>query len=641
MKPPPDKRPSHKTVKTSLKSVAKNDVVVDKLAKTAIMVSKIVTHALQLLKLFHLHQYDHNLPFPKLTRAGIRPFMKIVCKPSTRGAKPSEATQQIIQILEPFYKTYYQPIQGEELNYLHLNAVLDYLADSIVVMYHNNITQRFVSYVEKLVNVHWKKRETIHLINKFKLSSVKRKCLVQKLTLNLKKVKHDILYPNNAYTSASLYHDWINEVRKNILPSRPLEKESVFYDLVCHPEDYLRGMVIIMREVENAGYSISNCFPLRREVKPKYVPIDTMTLVYLLFEKQHGKKDDFLRKGNLVAKQDMIWNFFFHTQKKIFHSDIKHDYQFANYIQTDGVGISILLVRKDLKGKFNKSVLKSDDNEKYIHQLDSCELQNKTIVAVDPNKSDLIYCYTDEGNKTFRYTQDQRRKETKFKKYRDIRNVRRNQRIEDKTVIELETELSEHNSQTLDFQNFLKYIKKKNEINRIVSPIYQERIFRKLKLGSFFLRQQTENRMLNKFEKMFGSAHNTIIGFGDFEQKHHMKFKEPVKGKEFRNLLRKKGYEVYLVDEFRTSCRCSHCEGECKTFRKCLNPRSWKRKSNKIILRHGLLLCQQCKRLWNRDYNASRNIYKVCVEAVNLRDRPQYLQRSVRPVSDATSAPSS
>jgi hypothetical protein len=40
-----------------------------------------------------------------------------------------------------------------------------------------------------------------------------------------------------------------------------------------------------------------------------------------------------------------------------------------------------------------------------------------------------------------------------------------------------------------------------------------------------------------------------------------------------RKLLRKYGYNVYLVNEFRTSCRCSHCEGECKTFRKCVNPR--------------------------------------------------------------------
>ena len=103
--------------------------------------------------------------------------------------------------------------------------------------------------------------------------------------------------------------------------------------------------------------------------------------------------------------------------------------------------------------------------------------------------------------------------------------------------------------------------------------------------------------------------------------------KEPVKGKGFRTLLRKKGYEVYLVNEFRTSCRCNHCEGECKTFRKCSNPRPWKKN---IITRHGLLECKTCNRLWNRDMNGSLNILKICKEAIAGNERPAYLKRSIK-----------
>ena len=67
-------------------------------------------------------------------------------------------------------------------------------------------------------------------------------------------------------------------------------------------------------------------------------------------------------------------------------------------------------------------------------------------------------------------------------------------------------------------------------------------------------RQITEARLLSRFKKLFG----------DCEQRKHRKYKEPVKGKGFRTLFRKAGYGVYLVDEFRTSCRCSACGGECK-----------------------------------------------------------------------------
>ena len=81
-------------------------------------------------------------------------------------------------------------------------------------------------------------------------------------------------------------------------------------------------------------------------------------------------------------------------------------------IETDGIGCSILLLRKDLVGKKVKSPKISLNTEKYIDELEDKEysiLKNQNIVAIDPNLSDLIYCINDKGQK-FRYTQDQRRK---------------------------------------------------------------------------------------------------------------------------------------------------------------------------------------------------------------------------------------
>jgi hypothetical protein len=89
-------------------------------------------------------------------------------------------------------------------------------------------------------------------------------------------------------------------------------------------------------------------------------------------------------------------------------------------------------------------------------------------------------------------------------------------------------------------------------------------------------RQITEALLLSRFKKLFGGPEETIVAIGDFEQRKHRKFKEPIKGKGFRTLFRKAGYGVYLVDEFRPSCvstrRCSACGGEWakpKTFRVC------------------------------------------------------------------------
>ena len=130
--------------------------------------------------------------------------------------------------------------------------------------------------------------------------------------------------------------------------------------------------------------------------------------------------------------------------------------------------------------------------------------------------------------------------------------------------------------------------------------------------------------MMNRFIKQFGSKDDVIVCFGDYEQKKHMKFKEPIKGKGMRTLFRRNGFITYLVDEFRTSCKCAKCDGgECYKFRKSPKPNQ-----NDLRLVHGLLKCKSCSGVWNRDCNGAKNIYKICYNAIHKKNRPIYLCRS-------------
>ena len=99
---------------------------------------------------------------------------------------------------------------------------------------------------------------------------------------------------------------------------------------------------------------------------------------------------------------------------------------------------------------------------------------------------------------------------------------------------------------------------------------------------------------------------------------------KPTKGIGFRKTLRRAGYRVFLVDEFRTSARCSKCGGECEKFRRVRNPKPSK---ENFIICHGLVKCKECHVLWNRDVNAASNIYKIAKNALNGLERPAYLSR--------------
>ena len=105
-----------------------------------------------------------------------------------------------------------------------------------------------------------------------------------------------------------------------------------------------------------------------------------------------------------------------------------------------------------------------------------------------------------------------------------------------------------------------------------------------------------------------------------------MKFKGATKGKGIRSLFRKTGFQTYLVDEFRTSCRCSKCEiCICKKTMVRENPKPF-RSGNVLV--HGLICCKNGRVFWNRDVNGAANIYKIAYDAINKKERSNYLSRS-------------
>jgi len=168
------------------------------------------------------------------------------------------------------------------------------------------------------------------------------------------------------------------------------------------------------------------------------------------------------------------------------------------------------------------------------------------------------------------------------------------------------------------------YVKNKNKINKIIMDFYSKLLFRKLKLNGYINKKRNEQKLIKNFSNKFGDKEDVIVCFGDFEQKKHMKFKEPIKGKGMITLFRKNGFITYLVDEFRTSCRCSNCHGLNEKFKVMENPKPYKSGS---VLVHGLLKCKSCSGVWNRDCNGATNIYKIVKNAINKIDRPSYLCR--------------
>ncbi|KAL0220035.1 hypothetical protein P9112_005688 [Eukaryota sp. TZLM1-RC] len=83
--------------------------------------------------------------------------------------------------------------------------------------------------------------------------------------------------------------------------------------------------------------------------------------------------------------------------------------------------------------------------------------------------------------------------------------------------------------------------------------------------------------MLKRFKLTFGSPEDVVIGYGGWRSKENTRKGKTstIRETEIRKLLRRFGYRIFLVDEYRTSKSCSSCAVK-GIFRECVNDSSVK-----------------------------------------------------------------
>jgi hypothetical protein len=183
----PNSKSYFQTVKTSLKSVVKDDDVIRKLTDAALLVNRIMIHTLQFIKLYYIHLYDNRHdnpePLPSISKKFVNAVMKIMCVQPRQGGRPAEDTVRRKATLAEFFVEHYEPTMRLEeglLNYSNLTTALEYMSKEVVTMFENNIQQRFASYVERFVNISLQKKQRIEEINSGEGTAEEKKEMVIK-----------------------------------------------------------------------------------------------------------------------------------------------------------------------------------------------------------------------------------------------------------------------------------------------------------------------------------------------------------------------------------------------------------------------------------------------------------------------------
>jgi hypothetical protein len=214
--------------------------------------------------------------------------------------------------------------------------------------------------------------------------------------------------------------------------------------------------------------------------------------------------------------------------------------------------------------------------------------------------------------------------------------MRKNTFIDGDSVEELEQQIRDLNSKTLDVDSYKVYLYYKNNLNQMLQGFYQQEIFREMRMASYSGGQKSDAKFLKEFEKTFGPPSETAVFVGDWSSNGGIF--GTVRGIGVRNVLRAGGYRVSLVKEAGTSQKCCKCGnwdkkgvcsmigsdvGRCKRFRyyKIKKPGE----EEKTCLRWGLVMCQACSTPFNRDVNAASNMWRIVYGHIRGEGRPLYL----------------
>jgi hypothetical protein len=579
-------KPSFRTLKIPLKTILRNHKEFQPCINELVFeMNGLVIHTYQFIRLYLLYLYNQKLELPTLDETFILYCVRTLGTRDNRGKQ--SANQELLGKLNSFYETKYQPLlQHEKTNLKNKTHLLPYMASQIYTCYSNNTQEHFIQHFKRFIN---KTTSTI-TEDKAILHTFKNKLLM---------LEND---------TDPIFNQWKATHLANILPNK-IDK-NIYYDIKVKPLDYLKGMLIMNEILEQQGSKLFQPLPLRTNIIPKHILLDTSSIASL-FSPEQTKKGELLK--HIKDNQTNIWNNLFNLQHKVFKN--KH-YSFHHQIKTDGISCCLLFIRNEFKDKKWGSKVPTVPEQEFnqiedlsLEQLD--QLKDRTIVGCDPGKHSLVYMMDDKGNK-LQYTASQRKIESYGK---------RNQRIllqEKKKhhIVEKETKLYEQNSKTINYEKFKLYLVDKNKLNNETMEFYKRDVWRRMKFRQYSYGKKSIDTFLNKIQETFGD--NILIGYGNWSRSSQMKYTMSTMNKGLRKEIHKR-YDTITINEFNTTKKCCECHQNLKHY---------KDKENKEVYR--LFVCSECVShqdkhtvFRTRDANSAVNIMNLTKSWITKQFRPE------------------
>jgi hypothetical protein len=653
-------RNDYLVLKNRLKNICNNEHIMQKLLSICERSNIIVRHTYMFIRCYFCYLFENKLEFPKINSQFIGNVYNCV---STVNKKYQHNDTDINDFNDKYFKKCLLKYESRD----NMTQMLTYETTQIITHIENNIKEHFIKHFIKFLKIVFD--------YKIKLKNTRDIKTFKKMFYDIKSY---ILGIND---KVSIEHEIFCNNIKTLLFPFPIVK-NVYYDLKVEPQKFLLSMFIINSKIENINnvnetlkssnilikninenisiinkklkktqikkidmvknnIHMFNVTPLRLSLIPQNITIDSMSIIQL-FGKEilSAIKSGHFRDKTIVNVETLrrnfntpmnkydLWSIIFNMNDKFFKH--KGNYNFEYLIKTDAFSFSGTFTHKDVErcktGRV-KSMSVQNKLEVIEYVEDKVSDITKEIVCIDPNHRDIAFCgkYVENKLVTFRYTMCQRRKEMKHKKYKQyIKNFSTN-------IKGIESEKCLYNMKTVNFKKICDNICKVEIINRQLSNHYSDQLYRKLKFYTFLNTKKSENNMIKNFKQKMGDNKNVTVVIGDYScNSSNLKGTIPVPSKKIINMFKRAQYDTFIMDEFRTSKICHHCNNELCYFKYRQSPKPKHKNKTELIPVHGLLRhpteVPECQIICNRDKNAVSNMLKILKHIVKNKEKPLIFQ---------------
>jgi hypothetical protein len=536
MKKPPDKIIN---VKCNINKIIRDIKFIAPLFDACFRTNKIVIQSYQLLRLWILDHYHNNIDIPIITVDTIKMIFNVLTLNTKGGNTPKGNNLILLNNLTNFYNSNFKDLCDDKVNGSYLSQILNYTAVDMLTNIENNVKMHFFKYVNRFVNSSFK------IINDNILENTKKGNKVntrKQLNNELFQIKQDLF--NNTLLSNSKYHNWINQHRNNIFPIDFIN--SYDFDIQTNPQRYFKSMIYMCLEIEKIGTTSYQFCPLRTDIIPKYIPIDTKSLIEIFIRENKKELLD-----NIEENKFSLWNTFFNLNDPIFEQS---NYTFDFRIYTDCYAVSIQML--------NKNNIESEKNKKNNMKIKRNEIREKTKDMTQEEKDNFRKQKEQEKKKEQdKYKLEQKEKKDKAKE--EFKKLSKEEQLKIKEELKKNKEEKKLNNGT-DFKYLedldneeLEEIKNNNWV--VIDPGKKTLLYMKDKSGKelkYTNRKHTKKTKRIKYQKLLQNHRDkTNVSNIENELKKYNsrscnleKFKEYILNKnKINNIL----YEEYNKEIFR------------------------------------------------------------------------------------------